>query len=79
MVTGMTPDAYQVDLNNLPGPGDPGAPIPPDEMDAAIGHRPGKCTYSQTCIEADYYGSKSPKFIISLKRLDLRKSSRNQA
>ena len=32
MVTGVT------DLDNLPGPGDPGAPMPPDEVDAATGH-----------------------------------------
>ena len=27
------PETHQVDLNNLPGPGDPGAPVPPDELD----------------------------------------------
>lgn len=40
MVTGVTPNAYQVDLNNLPGPGDPGAPMPPDEINTATGHHP---------------------------------------
>lgn len=32
VVTGI-PGTDQVDLNNLPGPGDPGAPVPPDEID----------------------------------------------
>ena len=32
MVTGI-PGTDEVDLNNLPGPGDPGAPVPPDETD----------------------------------------------
>jgi len=32
MVTGVT------DMDNLPSPGDPGAPMPPDEVDAATGH-----------------------------------------
>ena len=32
MVTGI-PGTDEVDLNNLPGPGDPGAPVPPDEID----------------------------------------------
>jgi len=32
MVTGVT------DLDNLPSPGDPGAPMPPDEVDAETGH-----------------------------------------
>lgn len=35
MVTGVT------DMDNLPSPGDPGAPMPPDEVDNATGqHRP---------------------------------------
>lgn len=32
VVTGI-PGTDEVDLNNLPGPGDPGAPVPPDEID----------------------------------------------
>ena len=32
MVSGI-PGTDEVDLNNLPGPGDPGAPVPPDEID----------------------------------------------
>lgn len=32
MVTGVT------DMDNLPSPGDPGAPMPPDEEDNATGH-----------------------------------------
>ena len=32
MVTGVT------DMDNLPSPGDPGAPIPPDEVDAVTEH-----------------------------------------
>lgn len=32
MVTGVT------DEDNLPSPGDPGAPVPPDEADTATGH-----------------------------------------
>lgn len=32
MVTGVT------DVDNLPSPGDPGAPVPPDEVDAETGH-----------------------------------------
>ncbi|XP_068731661.1 B-cell lymphoma/leukemia 10-like isoform X1 [Montipora capricornis] len=31
VVTGI-PESPQVDLNNLPCPGDPGAPVPPDEL-----------------------------------------------
>lgn len=27
------PESHQVDLNNLPCPGDPGAPVPPDELE----------------------------------------------
>lgn len=42
MVTGLSPDACQVDLNNLPGPGDPGAPIPPDEIEPTGGQQPGQ-------------------------------------
>lgn len=35
VVTGTgTPESHEVDLNNLPGPGDPGAPVPPDELDS---------------------------------------------
>lgn len=34
MVTGV-PGPNQVDLNNLPGPGDPGAPVPPDETESS--------------------------------------------
>jgi len=32
MVTGVT------DMDDLPSPGDPGAPMPPDEVDAETGH-----------------------------------------
>jgi len=32
MVTGVT------DMDNLPSPGDPGAPMPPDEVDAGTRH-----------------------------------------
>lgn len=41
MVTGLAPDTCEVDLNNLPGPGDPGAPIPPDEIEPTQGQQPG--------------------------------------
>lgn len=42
MVTGLAPDTCEVDLNNLPGPGDPGAPIPPDEIEPTHGQQSGQ-------------------------------------
>lgn len=49
MVTGLAPDTCEVDLNNLPGPGDPGAPIPPDEIEPTHGQQPGNLARQDFC------------------------------
>ncbi|XP_073242618.1 B-cell lymphoma/leukemia 10-like [Porites lutea] len=57
VVTGI-PGTDEVDLNNLPGPGDPGAPVPPDEIDnnPAQAHQ----TSQGANIPPPSYSSESP-------------------